>query len=62
MASNGKVMFDTSAALIFGIFAWFMAVILETTDIFYMIPNLPTIGLFLGTFLGGLHERIPFIN
>lgn len=62
MASNGKVQFDAASALIIGILAWFMATILESTSIFNMIPNLPTIGLFVGVFLGGLYERIPMLK
>ena len=60
--ANGKLSFDAGSALLIGILSWAMATILETTDIFYMIPNLDVIGLFLGVFIGGLRENLPVLS
>jgi hypothetical protein len=59
---NGMVQFDAKSSLICGIGLWFLATILESTNIFYMIPELSTIGLFLGTLIGGLYDSIPILK
>jgi len=53
-----KVNIDLLGALLGGIFAYILALILESTEIFSMISNLPTIGLFMGIIVGGFREHL----
>lgn len=53
-----KVDFDLLGALLYGIFTYVLALILESTEIFSMVANLPTIGLFLGIVIGGFRKHL----
>lgn len=41
-----------------GIIGYVLAVVLNATDIFSMIPELPTIGLFLGIMAGAFGDKL----
>lgn len=60
MATESKIKVDLMAGLLFGIGGWFLATILTSTEIFYMVQNLPTIGLFVGVVVGLFKDKLGF--
>jgi len=60
MATESKIKVDLMAGLLFGIGGWFLATILSSTDIFYMVSHLPTIGLFVGLVAGLFKDKLGF--
>ena len=60
MATESKIKIDLMAGLLFGIGGWFLATILSSTDIFYMVSNLPVIGLFVGLVAGLFKDKLGF--
>lgn len=59
---DGTVQFDAVSALLCGIGTFVLALVLQSTNVFSMVPNLPSIGLFLGIIIGGLKDRIPILK
>jgi uncharacterized membrane protein len=41
-----------------GIVGYLLAIILDSTTVFTMIPELPSIGLFLGVLLGAFKDKL----
>ena len=60
MATESKIKVDLISGLLFGIGGWFLATVLNSTDIFYMVLNLPTIGLFIGLVAGLFKDKLGF--
>lgn len=58
MATDSKLKIDFTSGLIFGIFGFLLATILDATGIFGMIANIPTIGLFLGVCMGLFKDKL----